>query len=123
MVGTYVALIHLTPQGIANLKGLPEGIELVHTAIDKAGGKVLGCYGVMGPYDFVAIHELPSDEVAVTLALRFGANGSYRTTTLKAFPHPDFVELVIAAAEAQAEPPRQGAPTRRRRATLVHRMR
>ncbi len=100
MVGTYVVLINLTQQGIANLKGMPEGIEMVHAAIEEAGGKVLGCYGVMGPYDFVAIYELPSDEVAVTLALRFGANGSYRTTTLKAFSHRDFMDLVKAAAEA-----------------------
>ena len=39
----------------------------------------------MGEYDYVAIGEMPSDEVAMRFLLSLGALGNVRTTTLRAF--------------------------------------
>ena len=47
----------------------------MHSNIQNMGGKVLGCYAVMGEYDFVGICELPGDEAAVGLMLGLGAGG------------------------------------------------
>jgi len=48
----------------------------------------------MGEYDYVAIAEGPSDEVALGYLLALGAQGQVRTTTLKAFPRELFEEIV-----------------------------
>ena len=49
---------------------------------------------VMGDYDYVAVGECPSDEVAATFLLLLGSLGNVRTTTLKAFTKEEFSEMV-----------------------------
>ena len=58
------------------------------------GGKLIGFYAVMGKYDYVAIGEAPSDEVAMAFNLSLGSFGNVRTTTLKAFTKEEFAEIV-----------------------------
>ena len=48
----------------------------------------------MGPYDYVAIAEGPSDEVAMAQLFGLGAAGNVRTITLKAFTKEEFVEVL-----------------------------
>jgi uncharacterized protein with GYD domain len=38
-----------------------------------------------GQYDFIAVAELPNDEIAMSVSLGTGALGNVRVTTLKAF--------------------------------------
>jgi uncharacterized protein with GYD domain len=42
-------------------------------------------YWTLGPHDVVAIAEAPDDETATAFALAAGAQGSIRSTTLRAF--------------------------------------
>jgi uncharacterized protein with GYD domain len=58
------------------------------------GGKMLGFYVVMGEYDYVAIAEGPSDEVAMAFLMALGSLGNVKTTTLKAFSKEEFAEIV-----------------------------
>jgi uncharacterized protein with GYD domain len=58
------------------------------------GGKLTGFYAVMGEYDYVAIGELPSDEIAMTFSLTVGSLGNVRSTSLKAFNKEEFGEIV-----------------------------
>jgi uncharacterized protein with GYD domain len=62
--------------------------------MEAVGGKLLAFYLVMGEYDYVAIAEAPSDEVAATYLLGLGADGYVRTTTMKAFTAEQFGEMV-----------------------------
>jgi uncharacterized protein with GYD domain len=48
----------------------------------------------MGEYDYIAIAEAPSDEVACAYLLGLGAEGSLRTTTMKAFTLEEFTKTV-----------------------------
>jgi len=48
----------------------------------------------MGEYDYVAIGEAPSDEVATTFSLAIGSLGNVRTTTLKAYTKEEFAAIV-----------------------------
>jgi uncharacterized protein with GYD domain len=48
----------------------------------------------MGEYDYAAITEAPSDEVAATFALALGSLGNVRTTTLRAFTKEEFAQMV-----------------------------
>ncbi len=91
---TYIILMNLTEKGIKNIKKAPERIEATAKALEAAGGKLKDFYTVMGPYDYVAIAEGPSDEVAMAQLLGLGAAGNVRTTTLKAFTKEEFSEVL-----------------------------
>lgn len=91
---TYVMLMNLTEQGIKNIKGAPERVDMVAKALKAAGGKLVGFYSTMGQYDYVAIAEGPSDETAMTQLLILGMAGNVRTTTLKAFTKEEFAKIV-----------------------------
>lgn len=91
---TYVILMNLTEQGVKNIKDAPTRIEAAAKALEAAGGKMIGFYLTLGQYDYVAIAEGPSDEVALMQLLGLGAAGNVRTTTLKAFTREEFGEIV-----------------------------
>ena len=55
---------------------------------------MIGVYAVCGRYDYVAIGEAPSDEVAMAFALALGSQGDVRTESLKAFTKEEFAEIV-----------------------------
>jgi len=90
----YVVLMKFTDQGIRDVKSVSDLIPGTVKAFEEMGGKMLCLYSTMGEYDFVAIGEAPSDEVAITYLLGLGAAGNVRSTTLKAIPVEQFVELV-----------------------------
>ncbi len=91
---TYITLYKLTDQGIKNIKDAPGRIEDGVKGFESMGGKLIGFYSVMGEYDYVAIGECPSDEIAMTFALAVGSLGNARSTTLKAFSKEEFGEIV-----------------------------
>jgi len=85
----------MTEQGIKDVKNAPQRIEDGLKTFEAIGGKVIGFYSVMGgEYDYIAIGESPSDEVAMTFLLGLGSQGSVRTTTLRAFTKEEFTEAV-----------------------------
>jgi uncharacterized protein with GYD domain len=91
---TYITLMKLTDQGIKDIKDAPQRIEEGIKSFEAMGGKLVGFWTVMGEYDYVAVGEGPSDEVAMTFNLALGAGGSVRTTTLKAFTKEELAEMV-----------------------------
>ena len=91
---TYITLMKLTEQGIKNIKDAPQRIEEGIKAMEAMGGKLIGFWTVMGEYDYIAVAEGPSDEMAMTFNLGLGVGGNVRTTTLKAFAREEFAEIV-----------------------------
>jgi uncharacterized protein with GYD domain len=91
---TYVILMNLTEQGVKNIKEAPALVEAAAKALEKAGGKLIDFYLVMGQYDYVAIAEAPNDDVALTQLMGLGAAGNVRTTTLRAFTRKEFEKIV-----------------------------
>ncbi len=51
-------------------------------------------YYTMGEYDVVVISEAPDDATAMAILLAVGAQGSVRTTTLRAFPESEGVKII-----------------------------
>lgn len=90
----YIVLGKFTEEALKNVKESPKQVEEQRLAIEKAGGKLHGFYYTMGRYDFVALVEVPNDEVAMTLLLSLGRVGRTRTETLKAFPVSETAKLI-----------------------------
>lgn len=91
---TYISLMKLTDQGIKDIKSAPRRIEEAAKGLEAMGAKLTSIYMVMGEYDYVAIVEGPSDEVAMTFLLGLGSAGNVRSTTLKAFTKEQLAEMV-----------------------------
>ena len=91
---TYITLYKLTDQGIKNIKDAPARVEEAVKGLESMGGKLIGFYATFGEYDYVAIGEIPSDELAMAFALALGSRGNVRTTSLKAFNREEFNEIV-----------------------------
>ena len=91
---TYVLLIKWTDQGIKAVKDAPKRAEAGIKAFEALGGKMHGVYLVMGEYDYVAVGEAPSDEVATAFSLGLSSLGNSRTTTLRAYTIPEFAAIV-----------------------------
>ena len=93
-MANYVILMKLTDQGANAIKDAPGRIDAGIKAYEQMGGKVIGFYAVMGKYDYVAVGEAPSDEVATTFALALGSLGNVKTTTLRAYTKEEFAAMV-----------------------------
>lgn len=90
----YILLMKLTDQGMRDIKNGPQRIEEAIKGVEIVGGKLEVFCTAMGDYDYVAVGECPSDEVALTFLLLLGSLGNVRTTTLKAFTREEFAEAV-----------------------------
>lgn len=82
---TYILLAKLTDQGSKDIHNAQARVEEAVKLYQKMGGKVIGVYLVMGEYDYIAVGECPSDEVAAAYSLGLSSQGNVKTTTLKAF--------------------------------------
>jgi uncharacterized protein with GYD domain len=97
-VATYVLLINWTEQGIKEFKESPKRAKAFMDAAKAAGGRTRALYWTLGPYDMVAVVDAPDDETLTALALRVGALGNVRTTTLRAFDEAAFRTIVKKAS-------------------------
>lgn len=95
-MSTYISLINYTDQGIRNVKDSPQRLEAARHLLGELGGSMTGIYLTMGTYDLVAIIELPDDQAAAQFALRVGAQGNIRTTTLRAFAESEYQAIIQA---------------------------
>jgi uncharacterized protein with GYD domain len=86
----YVILMNLTAEGAKDIKDAPARIKNAQEALEAAGGKLLSLFLTMGPYDYVAIVEGPSDEMAVAWLLGLAQAGLVKTMTMKAFTMEEY---------------------------------
>lgn len=93
-MSTYIMLVNYTQQGIENIKDSPDRLDKAKELLQSLGGEVKAFYLTMGTYDIVVVIEAPNDETVAKFVLAAGSHGNVRTTTLKAFPEPEFREIV-----------------------------
>jgi uncharacterized protein with GYD domain len=84
-VPMYVSLVRWTDQGIRTAKEAASRLDQQQSAIDQAGGRVVGLWWTQGAYDAVAVLEWPDDETASVAAIGMGMAGNVRTETMRAF--------------------------------------
>ena len=89
-MNTYIMLANYTEEGIQGVKQTSERIEAGRALAKEHDGEVKDIYLAMGIYDVVMIAQFPDAEAAAKFALRVGAMGHLRTTTLQAFPEDQY---------------------------------
>jgi len=89
----FIVLGNYTEQGIRNIKNVSDLQHAAESWTASKGGRVLGNYTTLGPYDFVFIVELPSGDVVLEGAFLFGSQGEVRTQTMMAFPAEEAVDI------------------------------
>ncbi len=90
----YVILSNLTDEGRKTIKSRPERIREVNKEIEGMGGKVLGQYACLGPYDFVNVIEAASNDVIARISVELGSRGTLQLMTLPAMSIDDFVARI-----------------------------
>ena len=98
-MATYITLANWTDQGVKTFADTTKRAVAAGEAIQQAGGRLVSTYWTLGPYDFVGVLELANDEAATAFALRLGAQGNIRTTTMRAFDASE-MDAIIARATA-----------------------
>ena len=84
-VPCYVLLMNITQVGAKQLDRLDEHYEWLFATVENLGGELL-CYApTLGPYDIVAMVELPDDECAFDLSAQLAMHGWVSTVTMRAF--------------------------------------
>lgn len=91
---SYVLLMKLTEQGAKNIKEAPGRLDAGIKMWESMGGKMDCFYVLMGEYDYIAIGEAPSDEVATAFSLALTSFGNVKTVTHRAFKKDEFAALV-----------------------------
>ena len=80
----YVSLVMWTDRGLQQVMDAPQRFTGVIKMVENLGGTI-EIFSTMGEYDFVAIVEAPSDEIAMQAALQLESAGNARTMTMKAW--------------------------------------
>ncbi len=107
----YILLMTLTPEGRERMTVDPERILRAESEVSTDDTQMLGLYGVLGNYDFVAIVESSDNAGIARFSLGLGVAAGVHITTLPAIPiarfealgHNDENDL-----EAQVGPPSEG---------------
>lgn len=90
----FVLLMRLTDKGLADVQAAPARIAEGVKAFEAMGGKMYSFHVTMGPYDYVAVGEAPSDEVAAAFSLALASQGNVTTTSMRAFTPDQFKGIV-----------------------------
>ena len=90
----YILLINWTEQGRNKIKESSDRYNSFKASLEKAGGKVSGCYYTFGEYDVVIIMESPNDETVMSLMLKVRSVGNVKTKTLKAFDVDEGLNII-----------------------------
>jgi uncharacterized protein with GYD domain len=93
-MSTYIVLVNYTQHGIEKVKDSPKRLDGVKLLLRKLGGELKEFYLCLGGYDIVIVLEAPDDETVAKLVLSVGSLGYVRTTTLRAFPEPEYREII-----------------------------
>ena len=107
----YILLMTLTPEGRERMTVDPERILRAESEIRSADTQMLGLYGVLGNYDFVAIVESSDNAGIARFSLSLGVAAGVHITTLPAIPIARFEapgRNDESHLEAQVGPPSEG---------------
>jgi uncharacterized protein with GYD domain len=92
----FVTLAKGTANGYKDIQGMSERYNSVCRSIQEKGGKVLGCYAMMGHYDYLLITDMPNEKDLMKVLLQKTSDGTTTYETLTAIPIEEFIETLKA---------------------------
>ncbi|MBD9374085.1 GYD domain-containing protein [Rhizobium sp. ARZ01] len=91
---TYVSLMKLTQKGLAELGDSAKRREISEARVAALGGRSIAFFAVMGPYDFVQVFEMPSNEAMMQYVMTARRDGHVEPLILPAFSAGMWGEIV-----------------------------
>jgi uncharacterized protein with GYD domain len=102
----YLHQVSYSTEGWSAIVARPQNrLEMVRSAIEKLGGKLVHGWFAFGEYDVIAITEMPNNVSAAALAIAFAAGGACKgvqTTTL--LSQDEAIEAMKKAGECGYQP-------------------
>jgi uncharacterized protein with GYD domain len=74
--------------------GGPERFKKVSEVVAEEKGEILQVYGLLGPYDAIAVGNFPDNQAAMKAAARVGNLINAQTITMPAVDQEDFLKLL-----------------------------
>ena len=91
---TYVTLIDFTASGPDTITDFGKAWESAAQNIANLGIRVVGAYGLLGPYDMMIVYEAADPKSAARLPLSLASlEGGIKTETWTTIPLDEFVKL------------------------------
>jgi uncharacterized protein with GYD domain len=81
----YVILLNWTEQGAKNVKETVSRYHAAKELVESKGGSFDMILWTAGPYDLVAVTDVPDEETGTAINLGLGATGNIRTLTMRGF--------------------------------------
>ncbi len=91
---TYISLANWTETGAREVKNSPQRLDAAKSLAKQFGGEITHFYMTMGEYDIVSVAEFPDDATAAKFLLHLTKGGALKGRTLKAFPEPEYREIM-----------------------------
>ncbi len=96
----YISLMKLTQRGLDELGDSAKRREVSEARVAALGGRSLAFYAVMGPYDFVQVFEMPSNEAMMQYVMTARRDGYVEPLIMPAFDTGDWGRIIENATAA-----------------------
>ena len=90
----YVSLMRLTAKGLAELSDSAARRKRSEDRVAALGGRSIAFYATMGPYDFVQVFEMPSNEAMMQYVLTARRDGHVDPLIMPAFDPQTYGAIV-----------------------------
>jgi len=90
----YISLMKLTQRGLDELGDSARRREVSEARVAALGGRSLAFYAVMGPYDFVQVFEMPSNEAMMQYVMTARRDGYVEPLIMPAFDTSEWGRII-----------------------------
>jgi len=93
-VPKYVILMNWTDQGVATAKDTVNRYTAAKQALESKRGSFDAIAWTIGPYDLVAVVDVPDEETIAAFNLQLAASGNLRSVTMRAFNEDEMTGII-----------------------------
>jgi uncharacterized protein with GYD domain len=93
-MGTYIALVNFTDQGIRQIRHTTERAKALINAAANLGVKIKDIYWTLGAFDAVVTAEADDDQAVMAFTASISSLGNIRTQTLRAFSAAEMSKIL-----------------------------
>jgi uncharacterized protein with GYD domain len=90
----YISLMRLTQKGLTELTDSAKRRKVSEDRVAALGGRSIAFYALLGPYDFVQVFEMPSNEAMMQYVLTARRDGHVEPLILPAFDTDTYGQIL-----------------------------